>query len=158
MKKSEKKSKQKKQQNKLGLPNLPELPNKKIKVWQFRFDLRKIIVWTLILFLFVPALFSWLGGSVNSAQITVSQAMSDIKEGKVTNVEIVGDNLLLTYGENEAKFTSKETGQSFTELLTQYQIDPASVSFNIHNSTFMDKLGGLLNVLSFLLLILFFVV
>ena len=158
MKKSEKKSEQKKQQNKRGLPNLPELPNKKIKVWQFRFDLRKIIVWTLILFLFVPALFSWLGGSVNSAQITVSQAMSDIKEGKVTNVEIVGDNLLLTYGENEAKFTSKETGQSFTELLTQYQIDPASVSFNIHNSTFMDKLGGLLNVLSFLLLILFFVV
>jgi cell division protease FtsH len=69
----------------------------------------------------------------------------------------VGDQVILDYGEQIMKFSTKETGASFTELLTQYQIDPSSVNIKIKNGSFMDKLGGVLNILSFLLMALFFV-
>ena len=128
-----------------------------MKVYKFKFDLRKIIVWSLILFLFLPAVFSWIGGAVDSSQLTISQAIADIRENKAQNVEVVGDQLLLDYGDGEIKFASKETATSFTELLTQYQIDPSTVSFNIHNSSFWDNIGGLVNVLMLLTMV-FFVV
>ncbi len=137
-------------------PKVPEM--KAVKIWSFKFDLKKIIVWTIILFLFVPAIYTWIAGGVKDTTITLSQAMEDIRSGAVQKVEVVGDNMVLDYGESNMKFSNKETGQSFTELLTQYEIAPETVNFTIHNGSFMDKLGGILNILSFLLMALFFIV
>jgi len=134
----------------------PEI--KPVKIWSFKFDLKKMLVWGLILFLFVPAIMTWLGGAAADLNVTISQAMMDIKEEKVKGVEVVGDQVLLDYGDQVMKFSTKETGQSFTELLTQYQIDPSTVNFKVKNGSFMDKLGGILNILSFLLMALFFVI
>jgi len=130
---------------------------KQVKMWSFKFDLKKIMIWSLILFLFVPAIFTWLGGAAD-LNVTQSQAMQDLSEGRVKSVEVVGDQVILDYGEQIMKFSTKETGQSFTELLTQYQIDPSTVDIKIKNGSFMDKLGGVLNILSFLLMALFFVI
>src|SRR3989339_400621 len=130
---------------------------KPVKMWSFKFDLKKLIVWSLILFLFAPALFSYLNGGVKDSSITITQAMADIREGKIEKVEVLGDSVVLNYPDKEIKLSTKETGQSFTELLTQYEIDPATVNFTIRNGSFMDKLGGVLNILSFLLMALFFV-
>ncbi|MBP9669786.1 ATP-dependent zinc metalloprotease FtsH [Candidatus Woesebacteria bacterium] len=130
---------------------------KPVKVWSFKFDLKKMLVWGLIVFLFIPAIFTWMGGSSDDLNVTLSQSMLDIKEGKVKSVEVIGDQVVLDYGEQTMKFSTKETGQSFTELLTQYEINPSEVNFEVHNSSFMDKLGGVLNILSFLLMALFFV-
>ncbi|MFZ2199872.1 MAG: ATP-dependent zinc metalloprotease FtsH, partial [Microgenomates group bacterium] len=55
------------------------------------------------------------------------------------------------------KFSTKETGSTFTELLTQYDINPQDVNFKVKNGSFLDKIGGILNILSFLLMALFFV-
>ncbi len=143
---------------KVETPKLPpEFKGKEVKMWSFKFDLKKILVWGLILFLFVPAIFAWLGGTTADATLTLSQAMEDIRSGAVQNVELIGDSMVLDYGGENIKFSSKESGQSFTELLTQYEIDPSTVTFTIHNGSFMDKIGGVLNVLSFLLMALFFV-
>lgn len=135
----------------------PELKGKPVKMWSFKFDLKKMLVWSLVLLLFLPALFTWLGGGVEDAVITQTQVMEDIKAGVVKKVEVVGDNLIVDYGDEVVKLSNKEAGQSFTELLTQYEIDPGLVNFTIHNGSFMDKLGGILNVLSFLLMAFFFV-
>ncbi|MFH2085354.1 MAG: AAA family ATPase [bacterium] len=145
-----------KEQKKVPEVKLP-LGAKPVKVWSFRFDLKKMIVWSLILFLFVPAVMSWFGGMAQDVTLTLTQAMEDIKNQKVKSVEVIGDQVVLDYGDSTMKFSTKETGQSFTELLTQYQIDPASVNFEVRNGSFMDKVGGILNVLSFLLMALFFV-
>lgn len=153
--KAGKKKAERKNSQMSGLPDLPQ--GKNMKIYKFKFDMRKLVVWGLILFLFLPALFSFIGGAVNDSQLTISQAMSDIKENKVQNVEVVGDQLLLDYGESEIKFASKETSTSFTELLTQYQIDPSNVNFNVHNSTFWDNMSGVVNILMMLLMV-FFVV
>ena len=134
----------------------PEM--KPVKMWSFKFDLKKMLIWSLILFLFVPAIMTWIGGATADLNITLSQAMQDVKDQKVSSVEIIGDQVVLDYGEQKMKFSTKETGQSFTELLTQYQIDPASVNIKVKNGSFMDKLGGVLNILSFLLMALFFVI
>jgi ATP-dependent Zn protease len=125
---------------------------KPVKVWSFKFDLKKMLVWGLIVFLFIPAIFTWMGGASDDLNVTLSQSMLDIKEGKVKSVEVIGDQVVLDYGEQTMKFSTKETGQSFTELLTQYEINPSEVNFKVHNSSFMDKLGGVLNILSFLLM------
>ena len=134
----------------------PEM--KPVKMWSFKFDLKKMLIWSLILFLFVPAIMTWIGGATADLNITLSQAMQDVKDQKVSSVEIIGDQVVLDYGEQKMKFSTKETGQSFTELLTQYQIDPSSANIKVKNGSFMDKLGGVLNILSFLLMALFFVI
>ena len=142
---------------------MKKIEEKVVKMWSFKFDLKRMIVWSLILFLFVPAIVTWLGGGVKDATITITQVMEDVRSGAIKSVEVVGDNMILDYlpaqagGEQTVKFSNKETGQSFTELLTQYEIDPATVNFTIRNGSFMDKLGGVLNILSFLLMALFFV-
>jgi cell division protease FtsH len=146
-----------KEQKKMEMPKMPDFGGKPMKVWSFKFDLKKMLVWGLILFLFVPAVFTWMGGATDELNVTLSQSMQDIKEGKVKSVEVIGDQVVLDYGEQTMKFSTKETGQSFTELLTQYEINPSEVNFKVHNSSFMDKLGGVLNILSFLLMALFFV-
>ena len=143
--------------HKTKAPVMPNLNGKPIKVWSFKFDLKKMLVWSLILFLFVPAIFTWMGETAGDLNVTISQAMADIKEQKIKSVEVVGDQVILDYGEQVMKFSTKETGASFTELLTQYQIDPSTVNIKIKNGSFMDKLGGILNILSFLLMALFFV-
>lgn len=154
----EKVSKSAKQQtNKTTDKQMPESP-KPTKMWSFKFDLKKLMVWTLILFLFVPAITTWLGGAAEELNVSLTQAMQDIREQKVKSVEVIGDQVILDYGEQVMKFSTKETGQSFTELLTQYEIDPSSVNYEIRNGSFMDKLGGILNILSFLLMALFFVI
>ncbi len=130
---------------------------KPVKVWSFKFDLRRFLVWLIIVFLFLPAIFSWLGGESAEARITQTQAMNDIAGGYVHSIEVIGDNIILDYGENNLKFSNKEEGQSFTELLTQYEIDPSTVEFTVHGAGFMEKLGGILNILSFLLMAFFFI-
>jgi cell division protease FtsH len=137
----------------------PKLPDgaKPVKMWSFKFDLKKVIVWTLIIFLFIPAVVTWMSGATNDLNVTISQAMQDIREEKVKSVEIVGDQVLLDYGDQVMKFSTKETGSTFTELLTQYEINPQDVNFKVKNGSFLDKIGGILNILSFLLMALFFV-
>jgi len=140
-------------------PNVSgNVAGKPVKMWSFKFDLKKMLIWSLILFLFVPAIVTWFGGAASDLNITQSQAMQDLREEKVKSVEVVGDQVILDYGDQIMKFSTKETGQSFTELLTQYEIDPSTVNIKIKNGSFMDKLGGILNILSFLLMALFFVI
>ncbi len=137
----------------------PKLPDgaKPVKMWSFKFDLKKVIVWTLIIFLFIPAVMTWMSGATNDLNVTITQAMQDIREQKIKEVEVVGDQVLLDYGDQVMKFSTKETGSTFTELLTQYEINPQDVNFKVKNGSFLDKIGGILNILSFLLMALFFV-
>lgn len=130
---------------------------KPIKMWSFRFDMKRMVVWIIILFLFLPAIFTYLNSGVSDATLTVTEAMNEIREKKVEKVEVLGDSIVLNYSDKKIKLSTKETGQSFTELLTQYNIDPSSVNFEVSNGSFWDSLGGILNVLSFVLMALFFV-
>lgn len=138
-------------------PTVPGLDGKPVKMWSFKFDIKKMMIWGLILFLFVPAIMTWMSGATNDLNVTITQAMQDIRDEKIKSVEVVGDQVLLDYGDQVMKFSTKETGSTFTELLTQYEISPSNVNFKVKNGSFLDKIGGILNILSFLLMALFFV-
>jgi cell division protease FtsH len=145
----------KKQTPKVKLPE--DIKGKPVKIWSFRLDFKKLIVWALIVFLFIPAVFSFFNNGVDERTLTISQVMQDIREEKIKKVEVVGDSLIMEYGESDIKFATKETATSFTELLKQYDIDPGKVNFTVQNGTWMDNIGGVLNILSFVLMALFFV-
>lgn len=136
------------------MPKIPVPSNgKKMRIYKFKFDLRKLLVWGLILFIFLPWVASWLNGQVDDRSLTVTQAMFEIEAGYVEKVEVVGDNLMLAYESGEVKFATKESNQSFAELLTQYQIDPATVEYEVYNSSVWDKLAGIANIVMMLAMV-----
>jgi len=139
------------------IPMKQGLPNGKIKVWQFKLDLKRLVVWAIILFLFLPSIFSFFDGKVAEAHLSVTQAMEEIRSGQVKSVSVVKDSMILDYGEGNFKFTTKEIGQSFTDLLEQYGIDPSTVSFEVTNTTIMDTLMSVGSVL-FSIVIVFFAI
>lgn len=136
---------------------LPNIPTKKVRVWQFKFDMKRLVVWAIILFLFLPAIFSFFDGKVAEAHLTVSQAMEAIKNGEVKSVSVVKDSMILDYGDSNFKFTTKEIGQNFTDLLDQYGIDPSTVSFEVTNTTIIDTLMSVGSVI-FSIVIVFFAI
>lgn len=117
------------------------------KVWSFRLDLKKLLVWMLVLALFWPTISKWMDKQVEDVSVTVTQAMEDIRAGEVKSVRVVKDNLFLDYGDNKIKITTKEMGTGFTELLTQYELDPNTVNYEVINSTFGDHIITIVTVL-----------
>lgn len=161
MKEKEKKSEIKKiQKTKIPFGQIPlkqGLPEGKMRIWQFKLNLKRLVVWAIILFLFLPAIFSFFDGKVTEAHLSVTQAMEEIKNGQVKSVSVVKDSMILDYGDGNFKFTTKEIGQSFTDLLDQYGIDPATVSFEVTNTTIMDTLMSVGSVI-FSVVIVFFAI
>lgn len=144
-----------------GLDKMPEIPKQlkgqPIKIWSFRINPRRLVVWLLILFLFIPAVFQYFNTKVEDVNLTLSEAMEEIRAGKVEHVNVIKDSVFLEYPDQSYKFTTKEVGQSFTELLSQYQIDPSTVRFDITNTTLMDTLMTVGSVI-FSIVIVFFAV
>ncbi len=117
---------------------------------------KKSLIWILILLLFLPGLVGWLSGGLGS-NMSISQAMQDIKDHKVQKVEVVGNKIILHYSETDLKSVDKEDGESFVDLLSKYKIDPATVDYTVQGASLMDNLGDILNVLSVVIMIFFFI-
>ncbi len=121
-----------------------------------KFNWRRSLIWLIIVLMFLPGLVGWLGGGLGG-DLTMSQAMQDIKDHKVEKVEVVGNKIVLQYGETEFKSVDKEPNESFVDLLDKYGIDPASVNYTVQGASLMDNLGDILNILSVVIMIFFFV-
>lgn len=126
---------------------------RQIRLGGMKFNLRKFIVWTLIFFLFAPAIFRYFDTQVEDANLNLSEAMEEIREGKVERVNVIKDSIVLEYPDRQFKFSTKEVGQSFTELLEQYEIDPVTVEFEITNTTFLDTLMSIGTVIFTIMLV-----
>jgi cell division protease FtsH len=127
--------------------------NHKVKKFEFKLNLnpKRILVWSLILFLFVPFLVSvWQLQGVEE-EVPVSQVLTDIKADKVAKVVVLGEAMKVTYKEGKTVLTHKEAGESFTAVLSQAGIEPTSVAYEnrIQNwgTGLMDMLGTVLPVI-----------
>ncbi len=122
----------------------------------FRLDPKRSILWFLVLLLFVPFLFS-LFSSSGSNKIPLSQLLTEIKEKRIEKVEIDGQTLTAKYDDGSLKVSRKETGQDFTTILKQADIDIVSLELLIK-----DQMPGrmiadiLLNILPMILMVGFF--
>lgn len=130
--------------------------SKKTKILMFKVDLKKLLIWIFIVFMFIPGLVSFFSGGLTD-KITVSQAMQDVRDGKVQEAEVVGNTVIFQYSETEFKTMAKEEGDNFGEILERHELSADAVSYTVAGGGFLDNLGGILNILSFALMAFFFV-
>jgi cell division protease FtsH len=127
----------------------PQKPVKGKKQFKFKF---KLNLWTLatgflIMFFVIPILiagFQIVGGSGN---VDISQALTDIKEGKVEKVLIESDKLVVTYKDGSTKFSTKESVEGFNQLLKDSGIDPTTVKYSIADQSLSNAFGSIAGIM-----------
>jgi len=137
-----------------------KFPQKPIKKYQFKFqiNLRNLLIWLLVLGIIFSFFISFPTTSTPTGEeIPLSQALTEIKENKIKEVEVEEDKLTLISQDDKTFFSRKETQTSFTDILKTAGIDPATVNLTIKDVSlskiWINILGG---VLPFALMILFF--
>jgi len=120
------------------------LPVKGLMV-QFNFDFQRLL-WIGVIVLMMLSLFElWNSGRKASEEVSLSRALTDIKEGKVESVEVYADRLTLKYKESDEIFNSRKEGnESLTEILDRAGIDPTSVKYEIKDQTMGQILAAVL--------------
>ncbi|QQS39198.1 ATP-dependent zinc metalloprotease FtsH [Candidatus Woesebacteria bacterium] len=114
---------------------------------RFKLTLWKIVIIIFLFIFFLPFFLSLLSiGSLNQT-IDVSQALSDIKEGKVKETVVQNANLVLTYNDDTKKTTTKEDGDTLAGLLDKANIDPSSIKYSVVDQSFSKAFGEILSIL-----------
>lgn len=136
------------------------VPKGRVKKFELKlkFNLKNIILWALVGFLFFSFLMSLGGPLTVEEEIPLSRALTDVKQDKVKKILVEGDKLVLTYKEQDKVFTSRKEGQeTLVEILKNAEIDPKSVEIEVKDQSFsrvwVDILGTFLPLL---LMIVFF--
>jgi cell division protease FtsH len=132
---------------------------KNTKNFQFklRINLKTILVVFLILIFVLPLILSFLEIGKTDQQLDISQALNDIKNGKVEKTVVESDRITLTYKDGETKYTTKENTESFADLLDKAGISPETVNYNVIDQSFSKAFGDILGiVLPILLMVGFF--
>ena len=100
--------------------NLPE----GVKKVEVKVTPKKIITWLLGIFLVVWFFIALSGWAKSNLEIPLSQAIADIREGKVKSVEVVGNQINLIYNDGKVAVANKEPQQSLVNILQEEAIDP----------------------------------
>ncbi len=118
---------------------------KKFQV-RIKLNLWKILVSFLLLLFFLPFLVSLFEIKGLNEKLDISQALVDIKEGKVKEVQVEDSKLLLIYKDDSLKISTKESSDSFADLLEKAKIDPTTVKFSIIDQSFARVIGEIAGV------------
>lgn len=123
------------------------MKKKKIK-FKFRLNLKNLLLWGLIIFFGLSFLGSFVSVPVSEEEIPLSQALTDIKAGKIKQIEVEDNQLILVYQDDQILTSRKEPGVSLTEILQREEIDPEAVEVTIKDTslsrTWIDILATLL--------------
>ncbi len=127
---------------------------------QMHFDLQKMAWLAVVVLMGISLAGLWFSGSSAGHEVQLSQALNDIKAGKVDKVDVFSDRLVMDYKNQTENSTSRKEGnESFTEILKNANIDPTTVNYEIKDQTFGQLLSaalpGLLSA-GFVLLILMY--
>lgn len=79
----------------------------------------------------------WKAGSSAVHEVTLSQALTDIKDKKIEKIEVFADRLALYYidKKGEIYFSRKEPTESLTQILERAKIDSSTVKYEIKDQT-----------------------
>ncbi|HJY98440.1 MAG TPA: ATP-dependent zinc metalloprotease FtsH [Patescibacteria group bacterium] len=131
-------------------PNQPFGSQNGQKRKNFRFKV-KINLWTialgfLIVFFVIPVVIAGLQLAGTSSKVEISQVLSDIKEGKVEEVMIENNKLVVGYKDGSTKFSTKEEGEGFGSLLRDSEIDPSTVKFSVVDQSLSSTVGSIAGI------------
>ncbi len=80
-------------------------------------------------FLLIAALFSLLGGGgPKPAPVGMEILVSQINNQEVSAITIVGDNIQITLKQGSPEVVKKESGDTFSQIVKNLNIDPAKLS------------------------------
>ncbi|MCX6705467.1 MAG: ATP-dependent zinc metalloprotease FtsH, partial [Candidatus Woesebacteria bacterium] len=128
---------------------------------QFQFKL-KLNLWTIaltffVIFFIIPGIIAAFQTLGSSSKENISQLLTDIKGGKVDKVSVDSTKLTVTYKDGSVKLSTKEDGESFSDLLKNAGIDPAGVKYEVVDQSLGKIMGDVLGiVLPILLMVGFF--
>jgi len=115
---------------------------------RLNFSPKKILFWFLIILLLLSFLSSFSKPQPVGEEIDLTQALNDIKAGKVKEINVEGDRLDLTYLDEKVFSTRKESTDSFVKTLESAGIDPKSVKIKVTDQSigrfWIDILGTVL--------------
>jgi cell division protease FtsH len=125
-------------------------PNGKSGKKQFQFKI-KINLWTILGIIFivmfvVPFILSLIETQGTSSKLDISAAMSEVQKGDVNKVTVEGDKLNLELKDGSTKYAIKENTESFTDLLSKYDIKPQDVNYTIADTSLTKVFGDILGV------------
>lgn len=129
-------------------------PTKPVKKMEFRINLnlRRVLIWLLIIFLFVPSLITFLASASGTMKdMPLSTAISEIKAGKVESVKITGDDLMLLYpkdaqGNQTIGVSRKEEGASFMEELQRAGVDESKIKVEVVSQTWTKAFWNIVSI------------
>jgi len=133
---------------KINRPSRKKLKNgsKKIQV-RVRLNLWKILVGFIIFLFFFPVLLSLFEVGSSSQKLNIGQALTDIKEGKVREVSVTDNKLILTYKDDSVKLTTKESQDSLFSILEKAKIDPTSIKYTVVDQSISKALTDILGII-----------
>lgn len=138
--------------------NKPAQPQKK-KTYKFKLTARSLFIILFTGFILFSVIASGYEMYSNVPQKPISSLLSDIKQKKVTKVEITGNRIMAYYGKEKFVVVNKEDGQSFITTLQNAKIDPSKLQIEVKNVEGMALLlNGLFQLIPTVLIIGFFIV
>lgn len=125
----------------------PKRPAKKFEL-RFNFNFKTILIWLLLVFIGLSFFFSFANPPTTGEEIPLSTALVDIKEGKIKEILVEDEKIILTYQDGATALSRKEPRESLTEVLKSADIDPKSVNLKIKDTSlskaWFEILGTLL--------------
>ncbi len=133
--------------------------------FKVNFNIKRFLMWILILFLFLPSIVKlFLGNSGLVKNLSISEVITEIKQQKITKVQIRGDDIMVYYpkddkGVEPIGISRKEEGSSFIDQMQKEGIDASKVKIEVvsqdFGKAFWDIISLLLPILGFGLLMFF---
>lgn len=124
---------------------------KRVEV-RMKINLWKVLIVTFLIIFFLPFLISIYELQSTDTQVETSRALADVKEGRVEEVLIQDERLIMTYNDGEIKIATKEDGEKFADLLEKAGVDPTDVNYTVVDQSLTRTIGEIMGVVLPLLL------
>jgi cell division protease FtsH len=134
--------------------------NKKFE-FKLKINLWKVLIGVFLLIFFLPFILSIFEIRNQDNRVDTSRALLDIKEGKVKEVTVQNERLVLTYEDDSTRMAAKESGESFAELLSAAGVDPTSINYTVVDQSLTKAFGDVMSIvlpLGLMALFFFFII
>ncbi|MBN1168705.1 ATP-dependent metallopeptidase FtsH/Yme1/Tma family protein, partial [Candidatus Woesebacteria bacterium] len=118
---------------------------KRVEV-RLKINLWKVIIGGLLFIFFFPFILQLFNVPGIGESVETSEAMMDIKKGRVSEVTVQNEKFILEYNDGSIKTATKEEGESFNELLVSYDIDPSEVNYTVTDQTLAKAIAEILSI------------
>ncbi len=127
---------------------------------KFEINIKNVFIFLFILF-FLFSIFQGFSNyetSLSVNELAINELVDNIKEGKVDSVKVERNRVIAVNKDKTETITYKEEGQSFTELLKDYGVDPTTVKVEVKDTVTEEGIWVLIsNLIPTLLIIGFFI-